>query len=69
MTNATKEFSKGSKLATIEVQDGRFVVWAGYSDQIEGTIPARFFKGFSTCSNDYKTEAAAVKAVNNFLNH
>lgn len=69
MVSTAKEFSKGSKLATIQVQDGRFVVWAGYSDQSEGTIPARFFKGFSTCSNDYKTETAAIKAVNSFLGH
>lgn len=62
------EFTKGSKRASVQVQNGEFVAWVGYADHIEGTIPARFFKGFSTCSNNYKTEAAAVKAVQKFLN-
>lgn len=63
----TQEFSKASKRATINAVNGGFEVWVGYSDSVEGTIPARFFKGFSTCSNEYKSHAAAIKAVNKFL--
>jgi hypothetical protein len=64
----TREFSKGGKRASVELQNGRYVAWVGYDADGKGdTIPARFFKGFSTCSNEYKTEAAAVKAVERFL--
>lgn len=62
-----KEFSKGSKRASVQALNGKFVAWVGYADQSEGTIPARFFKGFSTCSNEYKTEKAAIAAIEKFL--
>ena len=63
-----REFAKGSKRATVQQHNGEFVAWVGYADQLEGTIPARFFKGYSTCSNNYKTESAAVKACERFIN-
>ena len=64
-----REFSKGSKRATIQKHHGEFIAWVGYADQCEGTIPARWFKGYSTCSNTYKSEAAAVKACEKFINN
>jgi len=65
--NVTKEFSKGSKRATISATSSGFEVWVGFADQNEGTIPARFFKGHSTCSQMFKREAAAVAAVSKFF--
>lgn len=67
MATAAKEFSKGSKRATINATRDGFEVWVGFADRNEGTVPARFFKGFSTCSQTFKREAAAVAAVNKFL--
>lgn len=66
MTNV-KEFSKGSKLVTIQRTSNGFEVWVGFVDQNEGSIPARFFKEFSTCSQTFKREAAAVAAINKFF--
>lgn len=65
--NAIKEFSKGSKRATINATSSGFEVWVGLADQNEGTVPARFFKGHSTCSQTFKRESAAVSAVAKFL--
>lgn len=61
------EFAKGSKIATVQVQNGEFVACVGFTDKLDGFIPARFFKGYSTCSNAYKSESAAVKACQKFL--
>lgn len=66
MTTAT-EFAKGSKRATVSKDGERWVAWVGYADASEGTVPARWFKGYSTCSNSYKTEKAAVSACKKFL--
>lgn len=56
-----------SRMATVQIQNGKFVVWVGYADQNEGTIPARWFKGFTTCSNEYKSEKAALAAAQKFI--
>lgn len=66
MTTKT-DFAQGSKMATIRQENGRFTVWVGYVDKNDGSVPARFFKGFTTCSNTYATEKAARKAVEGFL--
>ncbi len=63
-----KEFSKGSKMASVSCHNGSWVAWCGYRDDVEGSIPARWFKGYSTCSNTYASEKAALKAVEKFLN-
>lgn len=63
-----REFSKGSKRATVQKHNDEFVAWVGFADSVEGAIPARFFKGFTTCSNSYRSESAAIKAVEKFFN-
>jgi hypothetical protein len=63
--------TKGSKLSRIGTLNGRFTVYVGHqtkdSTPGEETVPARWFKGFSTCSADYATEKAARKAAEKFL--
>lgn len=62
-----------SRVAMISQHAGRWVVYVGYqgSKSIPGeeTIPARWFKGYTTCSADYATEKTALKKAQEFLNH
>lgn len=61
----------GSRIAKISKQHGRYNVYVGFAggSSIPGeeTIPARFFKGNSTCSQTFATANNAVRAANKFL--
>lgn len=58
-----------SRIATIEQLGGRWIVHCGFTTRDPNeTIPARHFKRKTTCSNDYATKQAAIKAAEGFLN-
>lgn len=66
MTRTT--FRNGHLVAHIDTDgiDGHFTVsvWCD-----NGNLASRWFKGFSTCSNDYKSRGAAERAARKFLAH
>ena len=61
----------GSKVAIIEKQGTRWNVYVGYKAGSdcpgEETVPARWFKGYSTCSQDFATEKTALARAHAFL--
>ena len=63
----TRTYIHGSKRATITATAQGFEVWVGFADKNEVTIPARFFKQHSTCSQTYKRDSAAVSSVQKFF--
>jgi hypothetical protein len=67
-----KEFQHGSRYAKVELTSQGWTVYVGYrsgsSCPGEEILPARWFKGFSTCSATYKREAKAMKEAERFVN-
>jgi len=67
MTRTTTTMRRGNRVAHIdEAANGHLTVSVWYDN---GHLAARWFKGFSTCSNDYKSRGAAERAAHKFLNH
>lgn len=59
----------GSRLAILSPIMGGWTVWVGYESPNGDSCPARWFKGFTTCGNTYKTKTRAVKEAEKFLTH
>jgi hypothetical protein len=60
--------TKGSRKAILSRTAGGFVLWVGYTTNGTDDIPAMWFKGHSTCCNEYKKLSAALVQMNKFLN-
>ena len=62
--------TRGSRVAKVSKINDTYTVYVAFQGTAcpgEELIPARHFKGYSTCSQNFKTANNAIRAANKFL--